>query len=248
LSLIDWAWGVACAHIDSGGYFMKLWAYGVAQSYRVRLFSLIALFSMMAVSGALRSATGDAACCGPITPEGHRLAATLDSMNVESLWLAQEHVNWETGEPDRGGKDEGPGRHTHCSAFAAAVAKRFGVYLLRPPEHGQKLLANAQFEWLQSAAARKLGWHRVLDMREAQRRANQGNLVLVVFQNPEKDLPGHIAIVRPSEKSLPALRRDGPQIVQAGIHNHASTIVRVGFLNHPGAWPDGVRYYVHTLP
>ncbi len=189
-----------------------------------------------------------APCCGPIIPAGERLAAILDGMNVESLWLAQEHVNWETGEPDRGGEDEGPGHHTHCSAFAAAAAKRLGVYLLRPPEHGQKLLANAQFEWLGSAAAQKQGWQSVKDMREAQRLANRGSLVVVTFQNPDQNLPGHIAVVRPSEKSFEALQHDGPQIIQAGIHNHASTVVRIGFLNHPGAWPDGVRYYVHTLP
>jgi hypothetical protein len=187
-------------------------------------------------------------CCGPITPAGHQLAATLDSMNVESLWLAHEHVNWETGEPDRGANDEGPGNHTHCSAFAAAAAKKLGVYLLRPPEHGQLLLANAQAEWLGSAAAQKAGWLKVAEMREAQRLANQGNLVLVVFPNPDKHVPGHIVIVRPSEKSLTALQENGPQIIQAGTHNHASTDVRIGFLNHPGAWPDGVLYYVHSLP
>jgi hypothetical protein len=168
-------------------------------------------------------------------------------MNVESLWLAHEHVNWETGEPDKGADYEGPGNHSHCSAFAAAAAKRLGVYLLRPPEHGQLLLANAQAEWLSSAAARKSGWQSVADMREAQRLANQGNLVLVLFQNPSKHVPGHIAIVRPSEKSLKALREDGPRIIQAGNHNHASTNVRIGFQNHPGAWPDGVLYYVHML-
>src|ERR1700744_5749981 len=83
-------------------------------------------------------------CCGPITAEGDSLAATLDRMNVESLWLSHEHVNWQTGEPDRGGVDEGEGHPTHCSAFAASAAKKLGVYLLRPPEHGQVLLANAQ--------------------------------------------------------------------------------------------------------
>jgi hypothetical protein len=169
-------------------------------------------------------------------------------MNVESLWLAHEHVNWETGEPDRGAEDEGPGNHSHCSAFAAAAAKRLGVYLLRPPEHGQLLLANAQAEWLRSAAAQKSGWESVSDMREAQRLANQGNLVLVLFQNPDKHVPGHIAIVRPSAKSLKALQENGPRIIQAGNHNYASTNVRIGFRNHPGAWPDGVLYYVHMLP
>jgi hypothetical protein len=84
-------------------------------------------------------------------------------------------------------------------------------------------------------------------MREAQRLANQGNLVLVLFQNPDQRVPGHIAIVRPSEKSLKALREDGPQTIQAGNHNHDSTNVRIGFQNHPGAWPDGVLYYVYRL-
>src|SRR5438445_12263218 len=77
----------------------------------------------------------------------------LRRMNVESLWLAHEHVNWETGEPDKGEDYTGPGRSTHCSAFAAAVGKRLGVYMLRPPEHGQILLANAQAAWFRSPAA-----------------------------------------------------------------------------------------------
>src|SRR5436305_802046 len=80
-------------------------------------------------------------CCGEITAAGQNLASVLDSMNVEALWIANQHVNWETGEPDRGAEYEGPGKHTHCSAFAAAASKQLGVYLLHPPEHGQLLLA-----------------------------------------------------------------------------------------------------------
>lgn len=187
-------------------------------------------------------------CCGPITPAGDRLAATLDSMNVESLWLSHEHVNWETGGPDRGGVDEGEGHHTHCSAFAASAAEKLGVYLLRPPEHGQVLLANAQADWLPSDAGRQAGWRSLANMREAQRLANQGQLVLVVYQNPDRHVPGHIAIVRPSKKSEETLEENGPEVIQAGEHNHNKINVRVGFENHPGAWPDGVRYYVHALP
>jgi hypothetical protein len=187
-------------------------------------------------------------CCGPITPAGVRLASTLDGMNVESLWLAHEHVNWETGEPDRGADYEGPGNHTHCSAFAAAAAKRLGVYLLRPPEHGQALLANAQADWLASQAAAKAGWRSVSTMQHAQRLANEGGLVLVLYPNPDKHVPGHIAIVRPSEKSPKALDENGPEIIQAGEHNHARTNVRTGFENHPGAWPRGVLYFTHVLP
>ena len=190
---------------------------------------------------------GETPCCGGVTSAGRRLAATLDGMRVESLWLANEHVNWETGEPDRGGDYEGPGKHTHCSAFAASAAKRLGVYLLRPPDHGQQLLANAQAEWLRGDDARSRGWRRITGEREAQREANRGNLVVVVFANPDKHEPGHVAIVRPAEKSLEELRRDGPQIIQAGQHNHTNTVVRVGFANHPGAFPHGVRYYAHDL-
>jgi hypothetical protein len=186
-------------------------------------------------------------CCGPISAAGIQLAETLDSMHVESLWLANEHIDWETGEPDRGGGFEGEGNHTHCSAFAAAAAKRLGVYLLRPPEHGQQLLANAQAEWLAGEAGRQAGWRRVSDMRRAQRLANQGNLVLVIYQNPDKHVPGHIAIVRPSEKSAQELDDKGPEVIQAGQHNHSRISVRIAFENHPGAWPDGVQYYVHPL-
>jgi len=186
-------------------------------------------------------------CCGAITPAGERLAALLDGMHVESLWLANEHVNWETGEPDRGAGYEGPGRHTHCSAFAAAVAKKEGVYLLHPPEHGQSLLSNAQAKWLLTAEGKQAGWRPVTDMHKAQHLANEGNLVIVIYENPNPKEPGHIAIVRPSEKSARALEENGPETIQAGEHNHNKTNVRIGFENHPGAFPSGVRYYVHSM-
>ena len=187
-------------------------------------------------------------CCGSITPAGEKLASMLDSLNVESLWLAHEHVNWETGEPDRGANDEGPGNHTHCSAFAASAAKTLGVYLLRPPQHGQQLLANAQASWLEGAGGQEHGWRHVPRMDAAQSLANRGQLVIAVYANPDPHVPGHIAIVRPSEKSARTLAENGPQIIQAGNHNHNSINVRIGFENHPGAWPDGVQYYVHDLP
>jgi hypothetical protein len=196
-------------------------------------------------SPARAAARNDGACCGPISAKGQELAALLDGMDVENHWPAHEHVKWETGDPDRGGEYEGVG-HTHCSAFAAAAAKKMGVYLLRPPEHGQKLLANAQVEWLNSAAGREHGWAAVHDQREAQSLANRGSLVVVAFPNPDAGKPGHVAIVRPSEKTIWELIKDGPQITQVGTHNHTSTVVRIGFSSHPGAFPDGVRYYVHA--
>jgi len=206
----------------------------------------IALVICLAWTAPGTSATGDEPCCGLVSEAGRKLAAELDGMDVEAHWFAHEHVNWETGDFDRGGEYEGPG-HTHCSAFAAAAAKRLGVYLLRPPQHGQRLLANAQAQWLASSEGRRNGWSPVRDGREAQTLANLGSLVVVVFANPDAKKPGHVAIVRPSEKSTRALADDGPQIIQAGTHNHNSTVVRIGFQNHPGAFPGGVRYYVHSI-
>jgi hypothetical protein len=169
-------------------------------------------------------------------------------MNVESLWLVHEHVNWETGEPDRGPDYTGPGTHTHCSAFAAAAAKKFGIYLLRPPEHGQILLANAQYDWLASDEARKAGWQTGATMQEAQRLANEGKFVLAIYKSPNAGTPGHAAVVRPSKRSMETLLADGPELIQAGQHNHNRVNARVAFENHPGAFPEGIRYFVHAIP
>ena len=69
-------------------------------------------------------------------------------------------------------------------------------YLLRPPEHGQLLLANAQAQWLSSAKAASEGWGPVMRAGMAQTEANRGNLVVVVFANPDQHEPGHPYHVR----------------------------------------------------
>jgi len=197
---------------------------------------------LVAVQGAMRPARSTELCCGPITERGRRLLSVLDGMNVESLWLAHEHVNWETGEPDKGPDYDGPGRSTHCSAFAAAVGKRVGVYMLRPPDHGQVLLANAQAEWFRSPAGRQGGWRPVRGAQQAQSLANRGNLVLILYESSDPHRPGHIAIVRPANRPAHLLEENGPEITQAGQKNHIKTSAKVGFLAHPGAWPAGVLY------
>jgi len=191
--------------------------------------------------------SAEPSCCGPITEQGRRLLAVLDGMNVESLWLAHEHINWETGAPDKGEDYTGPGRSTHCSAFAAAVSKRLGVYMLRPPEHGQILLANAQAEWFRSPGGNQGGWRSVRAAHEAQSLANRGNLVVVVFESRDPHRPGHIAIVRPAHRPMRLLEENGPEITRAGQRNYAKTSTKVGFLAHPGAWPGGVLYYAHLI-
>ncbi len=181
-----------------------------------------------------------------ISPAGQRLAQKLDSFDVEHHWPAHLHVNWETGDPD-GKPEKGTGVHTHCSAFVASAAKQLGVYILRPPEHSQVLLANAQNEWLESQGAAQ-GWRRLKDGQEAEDAANHGDLVIASYHNHHDNKPGHIAIVRPSAKSPEAIAGEGPDMVQAGANNYNVVSARKGFAGHPAAWRNNeIEYFAHDL-
>lgn len=187
-------------------------------------------------------------CCGPITPQGRQLERFLDASGVDHLWVAGWHIDWRTGAADRrepGGREA----KTHCSAFVAAMAERLRIYVLRPPEHSQELLANAQMRWLRDHGAASC-WRMLDSQLEAQGAANHGELVLEAFENPDPRKPGHIAIVRPSEKTLAQIDRDGAQETQAGEQNALSVTTASGFRHHPGAWTPGgggaLRYYVHA--
>ncbi|HMA21295.1 MAG TPA: hypothetical protein VKO87_10865, partial [Gemmatimonadaceae bacterium] len=156
-----------------------------------------------------------------MTREAGRLAQLLDQMRVEELWPAGVHIAWETGVPD-GKPEKSAGKHTHCSAFVASTAKKLGIYILRPPEHGQILLANAQYDWLSEQGLQE-GWTEIHGAEQAQESANRGFLVVATYRNHHDDKPGHIAIVRPSAKSRSEIESEGPQIIQAGGTNYSST-------------------------
>jgi len=191
-------------------------------------------------------ALGFAADVSVVSPKGETLARELDSMGVESKWIAGQHIDWETGLPD-GRPERMPGKHTHCSAFVAAFAKRLGIYILRPPEHGQVLLANAQNEWLASAGAAQ-GWRAVSNALEAQALANSGLLVVASYHNHKDDKPGHIAIVRPAATTTEAIAAVGPMVIQAGSVNSASIPAKDGFAGHIHAWRDNeIDYYAHAV-
>jgi hypothetical protein len=199
----------------------------------------------------------------PRTAGGRQLAAFLDGLDVESLWIRNYHIDWRTGVAD-GPEETTPGGHTHCSAFVAAAADRLGIYILRPPEHKQMFLANAQERWLNGApgtgeTAAAAGWRRLGQLADpgvavkAVSLANKGDLVVAVyFQPPEltadgpKERPGHAAIVRPSDKSVAAIERDGPDVIQAGMHNHRLVAMKTGFASHKEGWRDGtIEFFVH---
>jgi hypothetical protein len=201
---------------------------------------------ILLVMAALPLLSETALAVSPITPDGRQLIKLLDSMDVESHWSAGVHVHWESGEPD--GKPASlTGKHTHCSAFVASAAKRVGVYILRPPEHGQELLANAQYDWLTDEGTQH-GWRPAGNGAEAQALANRGDFVVATYHNHHDDKPGHIAVIRPSTKSEAEIASEGPQVTQAGGTNYNSASLKRGFAGHPAAWTKGeVRYYVHPV-
>ena len=182
---------------------------------------------------------------GDITPAGEKLLQYLDGMNVEELWKAGDIVEWKTGKSIKTATDNKP--HTHCSAFAAAVAANQNVYLLRPPEHSTVMLANAQADWL-PVEGKKKGWKVVESGELAQGLANKGQLVVAVYREPGDRKSGHIAVVRPCDKSPKDLKAEGPQITQAGMKNMNSAPLKTGFKAHPAAWENGgIKYHVHEL-
>ncbi len=167
-------------------------------------------------------------------------------MDVEKLWLPGAIVDWRTGLPTGKPFTDSPKKHTHCSQFVAAASLRLAVPLLRPPEHSVVGLANAQNAWLDSDAAKKSGWVRLKDAVEAQRFANEGRLVLASVSNPDPTRAGHIAIVRPGDKSAELLAKEGPDIMQAGGTNFMRTSLRRGFANHPKEY-DGIAFHGHAV-
>ncbi len=190
--------------------------------------------------------SGNASSKSAMTPAARRLFDVIDALNVEQNWPAGKHVNWETGIPD-GGREFGHAKHTHCSVFVAAAAKRLGIYILRPPNHGQILLANAQYDWLASEGL-KQGWQPLANGMEAQSFADQGDFVVAVYKNHHENSPGHIAIVRPGDESLAEIKADGPQVTQAGLHNYHSTSLKQGFAGHPHAFKnDEIKFYAHRV-
>jgi len=199
---------------------------------------------------------------GTISEGGERLRVFPDGTHVETRWIADYHVIWQTGQ--RNGPAEGdPAHHTHCSAYVAAVALYLDIYILRPPNHPQLRLANAQVDWLggvgteSGPTASESGWtplgasgdDGVLDT--AITAANAGKLVIAgYFQPPTEQQPdgtqtqgaGHICVVRP-QVSFPS--DEGPQVATAGVKNFKSASMKFAFGDHHHAWPNKIQLAVH---
>jgi len=200
---------------------------------------ILILFTFLTISSFAQETSTDS-----ITENGKRLINLLENSHIEELWQKGYRINWETGASICPSKKS---TSTHCSAFAASFAKKVGIYLLCPPQHETHLLANAQYDWLQTKEAAKEGWVQLKKAVEAQNHANKGELVVAVYKNEDETKPGHIAIIRPSIKSNKQLEEEGPQITQAGAINYYSISLKVGFKHHLKACPNGVRYYKNKI-
>jgi hypothetical protein len=208
-------------------------------------------------------ARGGAGSASDFTPAGGpRLAEFLDALPVTTRWIHDHRVVWQTGQQNA---PEGSGLtpETHCSAFAAAVTLMLDIYLLRPPNHGQDRLANAQADWLEGAAtfpgptASDSGWIALGSSGDAGAltaavdTANAGRLVIAIYKaspvrGPDGTLhpvPGHVVIVRP--QSATAVGADGPHVMSVADVNRPDTTMRTAFHAHPQAWPDRIGLYAH---
>jgi hypothetical protein len=180
---------------------------------------------------------------------GRELQQFYLSLDVEHRWPAGMYVNWETGEAGR--PDTGAGNHTHCSAFVAAACKRQGIYILRPPQHIQKLLANAQYEWLASDSGKDAGWQALTDADlrrlywHVQQLANRGRIIVAVIRNPDTTHPGHIALIMPKEIDRRRVESEGPMVIMAGKHNFNYISLMKGFKSHLHDWPSTeIKFYL----
>ena len=170
--------------------------------------------------------------------DGRALKEFYLSLHVEDLWLSGQHVNWQTGEPDDPSAEQDI--HTHCSAFVAAACARKNIYILRPPDHNIQLLANAQYDWLQSDDAKKMGWVKIDSdsaYEKSQVLANKGYFVVAACKNKNPKLPGHIALVRPAELTTDQLAESGPMMISAGTHNFNYISLKSAFSSHISGWP-----------
>jgi hypothetical protein len=184
----------------------------------------------------------------PENKDGHALKEFYLSLHVEDLWLSGQHVNWQTGAPDDPSAEQDI--HTHCSAFVAAACAKKNVYILRPPDHSIQSLANAQYDWLQSDEARKMGWIRLESAgayEKSQVLANKGYIVVATCKNKNPKLPGHIALVRPAEITTDQLTESGPMLISAGTHNFNYISLKSAFGSHISGWPENeVLFYYNS--
>ena len=181
---------------------------------------------------------------------GEKLKQFYQGLNVETHWVAGQHINWETGESDD--RDDTHNLKNHCAAFVAGTCQKLKIVILRPPEHGQDLLSNAQFDWLSTAAAAAQAWKRIAGDNlygQAQDLANKGFVVVAVIKNTDEKKPGQIAFVNPAVITDKDLTDSGPQLIMAGVKNYSNISLKTGFKGFYSKWPESqIEFYYFVNP
>ncbi len=200
------------------------------------------MISSLCVATTWGEATAGTATPNAVTTNGLLLNAYLDSFQVTNFWLDGYSVNWLTGATNGNGPNMTIGTASHCSAFAPAVAELLGIYLLRPPQESNVDLANAQAQWFVTNAD---GWYPIDSMIDAQHQANTGVLVMGSYYSTSGS--GHIAVLRASTRTDASVYSYGPEECQSGESNYGDTNAVTGFNQHPGAFPNNIYWYGHTV-
>jgi hypothetical protein len=100
--------------------------------------------------------------------------------------------------------------------------------------------------WLASNGSAQ-GWRPLPNATRAQRSVNQGNLVVVVVENPNSSKSRHIAIVRPGTPDVASVAAENSDATQDGGTSVISIPLAQGFGHHHDAYPYGVRYFEHPI-
>jgi len=169
--------------------------------------------------------------CDGLTGNGLALCQLINGLNPAGNWPKGVHVNALSGMQDRATDTVQVSTETHCSSFVAAVAYNQGIYLLRPPQHKQSLLASDQFTWMwnQSVtnpapiparpaaggpATPRPGWTNLGNgdqaMLDAQAYANRGFTVFASYRNEfhtadclSKFYKGYVDTLDPAKDRIP---------------------------------------------
>jgi hypothetical protein len=176
---------------------------------------------------------------------GKRLTSTRDNREGVRLYaiIAEHFYRGHHGHLDRHGKPCGrytkrdidgiPGDETTCNLLVQDVAEAMSVMLPRG------VRANTLIAWLEAEADKPESPWEVVTSHVAQAMADEGQLVIACWSNPQPPAPGHVAIVVPSLEDAGSERMGDVFIAQAGRINFTRGTVQQGF------GIRGVTYLAH---
>ncbi len=180
-----------------------------------------------------------------------KLIEILDTYDLETKWLPGYNVDCNSG-------DVMPPKSTwvkssHCSCFTQRFCEDMNIKLIGTKEgFNQKGLATNQLKWLKTEDAKKNGWEKIKEnvpnsYVTANKEANKGNIVLAGVED-DKELFGHVSIVRPSNRPDFLIKRDGPDTIASSKINSRSVFLKEDFLfNRKDIEPyeNRIQFYVN---